>query len=193
MDKPGMFGEMLEKGQQTTVKTVKSVVSDVAGSVSGQLGINKEGSPDANLQSQAKTQKQTQNTSTQSAPSEPSGSQAASTAETMDLVREFYAPSNPNVQKLDPQAKEKDDVQTQAKLTKLRQELHQSEYYDPLIAYEKKKPEQQEESAAEKVEREKKEEQRKKMEFEQKKEKEKQDIATARAQRQVETNRGVAG
>ena len=180
-----MFGEMLEKGQQTTVKTVKSVVSSTASSVAGQLGIKPEASPDNS--GNAKTQ-----TSVQAKPqAEGSTSKAASTPETMDLVREFYAPSD-DAQKVNPADKQKDDLVAQQKLVKLRQELHQSTYYEPLIAYETKKP-QQEEGVAEKVEREKKEEQQKKMVLEEKKAKEKQDIATSRAQRAVEANRGVAG
>lgn len=186
----GMFGEMLEKGQQTTIKTVRTAVSDVSGSVGNQLGVKSEASPDAKGQAQS----QQQQTQGQNQPQpEPSSPQAQSSPETMDLVKEFYAPSSGDTPIVDPQAKQKDQVETQAKLAKLRQELHQTEYYEPLIAYETKKPQEEQESTAEKLDREKKEEEQTKMQLEEKKAKEQQDIATSRAQRAVEANRGVAG
>ncbi|MGA2911823.1 MAG: hypothetical protein ABSE17_04320 [Candidatus Levyibacteriota bacterium] len=184
MDKNGMFGEMLEKGQQTVGNTVKSAVSDVAGSVAGQVGIkNEKNSGQQKPQVQQPTQP----------PAENSAAQAASSQETMELVKEFYAPSD-DVQATTAKNSQQEQVETQAKLTKLRQELHQETYYEPLIAYEKKKPgQQEEEGAAERVEKQEKEEKQKKMELEQKKAKEEQDIATNRAQRATEANRGVAG
>jgi hypothetical protein len=188
MDKMGVFGEMLEKGQQTVQSTAKAAVSDVTNTVAGQIGVKPEASPDA----QGKTQVRPQN-QTQALPkTEPTVLQAASSSETLDLVKEFYAPSDdvqaPNAAR-NPQ---QEQAETQAKLAKLRQELHQSTYYDPLIAYETKKP-QEEEAVAEKVEREEKEEDREKIELQQKKAKDTQDIATSRAQRATEANRGVAG
>jgi len=190
-----MFGEMLEKGLQTGQKTVKSIASDVAGSVAGQVGIKNEASPDASGKTQNQGQANAQNKpqdQPQQPPAENATPQAASTPETMDLVKEFYAPSE-DVPPASAQDKQKEQVETQQKLVKLRQELHKETYYEPLIAYETKKPGQQEEAVAEKVEREEKEEEQKKMELEEKKAKEKQDIATSRAQRAVEANRGVSG
>ncbi|HUD04723.1 MAG TPA: hypothetical protein VMR59_01930 [Patescibacteria group bacterium] len=188
MDKAGMFGELLEQGQQTVQNTVKSAVSDVAGSVTSQLGVKPEASPDNQGKTQSQNQNQTQNTPKV----EPSILKAASSPETIDLVKEFYAPSQ-DVPPDSAQVKQQEQMETQQKLAKLRQELHQGEYYEPLIAYETKKPGREEEGAAEKVEREEKEEEQKKMELEEKKAKEKQDISTSRAQRAVEANRGVAG
>ena len=185
----GMFGEMLEKGQQTVQNTVKSAVSDVAGSVAGQVGVKPEASPDAQGKAQ---QAQNQNPAQTSTSAEPSVPQAASTPETKELVKEYYAPSSDLP--ADPAGvKQQEQAETQQKLAKLRQELHQSTYYDPLIAYETKKPGQGEEAVAEKVEREEKEDEQEKMELEQKKAKATQDIATSRAQRATEANRGVAG
>jgi hypothetical protein len=188
MDKAGMFGEMLEKGQQTVQNTVKSAVSDVAGTVVGQIGVKPEASPDAS----GKAQSQNQNQAQSSPKAEPSIPRAASTPETIDLVKEFYAPSDDN-QKVAPADKQQVDAQTQQKIAQLRQELHKGDYYDPLIAYETKKPGQEEDGAAERVEKQEKEEKQKKMELEEKKAKESKDIATLRAQRAVEANRGVAG
>jgi hypothetical protein len=186
----GMFGEMLEKGQQTVPKTVKSAVSDVAGSVAGQLGVKPEASPDA--QGKAQTQAQNQAQAQSQPPAENTIPQAASSPETKELVKEFYAPSDDSAP-ASPADKQKAQAEAQQKLAKLRQELHQSTYYEPLIAYEKKKPGQEEEGAAERVEKQEKEEEQKKMELEEKKAKESKDIATSRAQRAVEANRGVAG
>jgi len=42
MDKNGMFGELLEQGQQVVQNNVKTAVSDVAGTVAGQIGIQNE-------------------------------------------------------------------------------------------------------------------------------------------------------
>ena len=185
-----MFGEMLEKGQQTVQNTVKSAVSDVVGSLGNQLGVKPEASPDASGKTQNQNQTQAQ---VQSSPSsEPSIPQAASSPETIELVREFYAPSDDN-RKAAPADKQQVDAQTQQKIAQLRQELHQGEYYEPLIAYETKKPGQEEEGAAERVEKQEKEEEQKKMQLEDKKAKGDQDIATTRAKTAVEANRGVAG
>lgn len=184
-----MFGEMLEKGQQTVQNTVKSAVSDVAGSVAGQIGVKPEASPNTQGKTQSQAQNQTQNLSK----AEPAISQAASSPETMELVKEFYAPSD-DAQVASAQNPQQEQAVAQQKLAKLRQELHQETYYEPLIAYEKKKPGQQEaEGAAERVEKQEKEEEQKKMELEQKEAKKEQDIATSRAQRATEANRGVAG
>ncbi len=180
-----MLGELLEKGQRTTQNTVKSTVSSTASSVAGQLGVKPEMSPDNSGKTQAQSQTQAQPQAESSKP------QAASTPETIELVKEFYAPSQ-DLSKPLTDAQQKDQLETQQKLAKLRAELHQGTYYEPLIAYETKKP-QGEEAVAEKVEREKEEEEQKKMQLEEKKAKEKQDIATSRAQRAVEANRGVAG
>jgi hypothetical protein len=188
MDKNGMFGELLEQGQQVMQNTVKSAVSDVAGAAAGQIGIKNEKNS-----SQQKVQSQVQN-QTQAQPQQPTenvAAQAESSPETLDLVKEFYAPSD-DVQAVQANPVQ-EQAQTQAKLAKLRQELHQTEYYEPLIAYETKKPGQGEEATSEKLEREEKEEEQEKMVLEEKKAKEDQDIATTRAKTAVEANRGVAG
>ena len=196
MDKNGMFGEMLERGQQTVQKTVKSAVSDVAGSVGSQIGIKTEASPDAqgNAQNQGQTSAQAQNQQ----PGEVPQVQAASTEETKQFVKEFYAPSAEFPESLTPELAQKmqqdDQLKTQQKMANLRHELHKSEYYDPLIAHETKKPEEQEdENAAKRVEKQEQEEEQKKMELEEKKAKEDKDIATTRAQTKTEANRGAMG
>lgn len=182
-----MFGELLEQGQQTVQNTVKSTVSDVTNAVAGQIGIQDK----TNNNSQQKPQTQQQAQPQVQMPSESVTAQAESSPETMDLVKEFYAPSDgAQIAAANPA---QEQAETQAKLAKLRQELHGSEYYEPLIAYETKKPGQGEEATAEKLEREEKEEEQDKMVLDEKKAKEDQDIATSRAQRSIESNRGAAG
>jgi hypothetical protein len=182
---------MLEKGQHTAANAVKSAVSDVAGSVAGQIGVKTEASPDnqGGVQNQGQTNAQNQ---TQK-PTETSQVRAASTEETKQFVKEFYAPSVELPEETIQQAQQKDQLETQQKLANLRQELHKKGYYEPLIAYETKKPQEEEENTSEKLEREEKEEEQKKMELEEKKAQEKQDLAKTRAQTKVEANRGVAG
>jgi hypothetical protein len=198
MDKNGFFGEMLEKGQQTVQKTAKSAVSDVANSVAGQIGIGgkTESSPDA--QGQAQTQ-QGQSGGAQKQPqSEAPVVQAASTEDTKQFVKEFYAPSTDLPENLTPevtaQMQQKAQAEAAQKLANLRHELHKGQYYDPLIEHEtKSEKEEDEESAAKRVEKQEKEEEQKKMELEEKKAKDDQDIAKTRAQTKTEANRGVAG
>jgi hypothetical protein len=179
MDKNGMFGELLEQGQQTVQNTVKSTVSTVAGQIGVQNKTNNVHQPqDQSQQPQALQSSESANV------------EAASTPETMDLVKEFYAPSSDAQASVNPA---QEQAETQAKLAQLRQELHSAEYYEPLIAYETKKPGQGEEATAEKLEREEQEEEQEEMVLEQKKAKDDQDIATIRAQTAIESNRGAAG
>ncbi len=191
MDKNGFFGEMLEKGQQAVTSSVKTVASDVA----SQVGLKTEASPDA----QGAGQNQGQTTQTQQQPSgEATQVQAASTDETKQFVKEFYAPSVELPENLTPelqqQMQQKDQIESQQKLANLRHELHKSEYYDPLIAHETKKPEEEEdESAAKRVEKQEQEEEQEKMQLEEKKAKGDQDIAKTRAQTKTEANRGAMG
>jgi len=115
------------------------------------------------------------------------------------IVKEIYGIKKDEV----PPSKEQAAVQSNISKTKdeqkiqelraLAQRLHKETYYDPIIAYEKKKEGQGEEAKAEKPEREEKEEEQEKMQLEQKKAKDDQDIATTRAKTAVEANRGVAG
>jgi hypothetical protein len=197
MDKNGFFGEMLEKGQQAVTQGTKNVVSDVAGSVGGQIGIKTDASPDA--QGIAQNQGQTNTQNQQQPATEAPQVKAASTEDTLQFVKEFYAPStelpeNPTPE-MQQQMQQKDYVETQQKLVNLRHELHKNEYYDPLIAHETKKPEEEEadDSAAKRVEKQEQEEEQEKMELQEKKAKDDQDIATTRAQTKTEANRGAMG
>jgi hypothetical protein len=192
MDKNGIFGEMLEKGQQAVTNSVKTVASDVA----GQIGIKSEPSPDAPGQAQSQ---QTAGGSVQNQISEASAPQAASTDETIQFVKEFYAPSSELPDNLTPevtqQLQQKDQMESQQKLANLRHELHKGEYYDPLIAHETKKSDEEEEDdgAAKRVEKQEQEEEQEKMQLEEKKAKDDEDIAKTRAQTKTEANRGAMG
>ena len=77
-------------------------------------------------------------------------------------------------------------MQEKQKLAKLRQELHQTTYYEPTF----NPPKKQEERPAEKVEKEKKEEQ---MELQQKEAKKPPEIAVQRAQQKTESFPGASG
>lgn len=195
MDKNGIFGEMLERGQQTVASSVKTVASDVK----NQMGFGKsESSPDN--QGNPRSQGQQGNVQSQNQPlKEGSKPQAASTEETKLLVKEFYAPSSDIPENLPPetqqQMQQKDQIESQQKIANLRHELHKSGYYDPLIAYETKKEEGEEEddNAAKRVEKQEQEEEQEKMELQEKRAKEDQDIATTRAQTKTEANRGAMG
>ena len=190
MDKNGFFGEMLEKGQQTVTHSVKTVASDVA----SQIGIKTEASPDAQGVVQNQGQANTQNQPSGEAPAP----QAASTEATKQLVKDFYSPSSDLPENLTPemqqQMQQKDQMESQQKMANLRHELHKSEYYDPLIAHETRKPEEEEDkNAAKRVEKQEQEEEQKKMQLEEKQAKEDQDIAKTRAQTKTEANRGAMG
>jgi len=197
MDKIGFFGEMLEKGQQTVQKTAKSVVSDVSDSVAGQIGIGGKSESSPDNQGNAAGQAQTAGVQNQASTEAPMP-QAASTEDTKQLVKEFYAPSSDLPENLTPelsqQMQQKAQMEAQQKLANLRHELHRGEYYDPLIAHETKTEEQEEdESAAKRVEKQEQEEEQKKQQLDEKKAKEDDDIAKTRAQTKTEANRGAMG
>lgn len=169
MNPNDILGETIEKGQ----KTVKQVASATAGSVTGAVktavgqvaGDSKSGKDNVPSPDQQATSDKAQND---------------------ELVKELYAPSQPqNGQNL-PSAEPQSKTEEQAKLASIRQKLHDEVYYEPLIQGSKS----QEERPAEKVEREKKQE----MQNLQKKEAKKPaPIAVQRAQQTAEKFRGVSG
>jgi len=195
MDKNGIFGEILETGQQTA----KNTITSTANSVAGQLGIGGKSeavSPDNQGQAQAQ-QRQAGGVQNQP-PTEAPKPQAASTEDTKQFVKEFYAPSVDLPENLTPeltqQMEQKAQAETAQKLANLRHELHKGEYFDPLFAHEEKKEQEEDEgSAAKRVEKQEKEEEQKKMELEEKKAKDDEDIAKVRAQTKTEANRGAMG
>lgn len=173
MDPIGDIGQILEQGQQAAVNTVqqtaKNSVSDVSSSVKTQITGNNEGiagKPQALGQS--------------SLPLE-NGDFAK------EMVSDFYSPSSQNTQAVQ---ESQEQAQTNEKLSKVRQELkslHMEVYYNPLIAYENKKPE---ERPAESVERQKMEDLK---ELQLKEQQKAPPIAVKMAQTTTEVNRGVAG
>ncbi len=176
------FGEILEQGQQTALNTVKSAVSDTTNAVSGQIGIKNENNHTTvtnQNQNQPAVQAQGQ------LPNEAVAAQNLQNEETAEMVKDYYAPSTQAPQTPKPQTQE--EYETQQKLLKIRQELHERVYYDPLFAYEHKKQERPADVQAQE------EEQKKMAELEHKKEEKKLPLAVQRAQTSVEVNRGVSG
>lgn len=177
MDKAGVFGEILEQGQSLTDKTGKAVkkqiadtakaaVSQVAGSgtQADQPGQNQPPTADKNFVKDLygiKDKKQ------------PKSSQLKPPSQTSESSSE--------------EVQDQKKIEEQQKLAKLRQELHQTTYYEPLINPKKEKPE---ERPAEKVEQEKQEEQ---FELQQKEKEKPAPLAVKRAQTSTEINRGVSG
>ncbi len=107
--------------------------------------------------------------------------------ESREIVEDFYSPSRQTSQissPADDPSKQLESVR--AELMRLQRSLHQTEYYDPLFAYENKK--KQEEAAVEDQEEEKN-----KMDELSLAEKKKQDLAKFRAERSTEIKGGPAG
>lgn len=174
MNPNDVLGEILEKGQSVVQKTgkavadsatgaVKTAVNQVVGDSGNQAGVNETNATVSDNQ-QVVSDK----------------------AQNDELVKELYAPSQPqNGQNLSP-VEPQSESEEQARLASVRQKLHDEVYYLPLIHGKKA----QEERPAEKVEKEKKQE----MQDLQKKEAKKPaPIAVQRAQQSAEKFRGVSG
>jgi hypothetical protein len=167
MDKHGMLGELLEKGQGAA-DSVKKSVSDTAKAAATQvtgIGGDKPG--------QNKT---------------PSVDK--------DFVKDLYGVKDETqVQSDSPdqavaseqeQVKEQKKAEDQQEIARLRNKLHQETYYEPLV----NPPKEEEERPAEKIEKEKKIEEQ---ELQQKEAEKPAPLAVKRAQTSTETNRGVSG
>lgn len=123
----GFFGELIEKGQNTTNTTV----SDLSTSVQGQIGVKREPKAATNNQ-RSQTVPQNQQTSL-----EPSQSldDAGERERVQEMVQDFYAPSDStlkaqsNQDDLDAQQKL---VRSRAELQKLFQNRHDEEYFIPF-------------------------------------------------------------
>lgn len=172
MDKNGNLGQILEQGKSG----VTSTVTDVSQSVKNQL-IGEESSPDNSTQTQNPNQNLPQS--------------LESPDMTKEVVKDFYAPSQdlPNTASeaqndSDKLAKVRRDLQEQKQLG---YELHKSTYYDPLFAYEQKKPEPTKAQEQEEDKREKMQE----LAIKQKKKND--DISIQIAQTKTEANPGVMG
>ena len=186
MDKNSIIGEVLEKGQNAVANTMSNTAtntaSDISQTVSEQLGFKSKTSQTQNVnQTQAFSNQQNL----------PQNPQAEVSDNTREIVDDFYSPSdntNSNSSSNNSQNTTlSSEPQIQAKLAKVRQELHKEVYYDPLIAYEQKK---QEPTKAEVMEQ---AESQKMQELAISQQKQNADIATTRAKIAVEANRGVAG
>jgi len=179
MDPIGDIGQILEQGQQAAANTVqntaKNTVSDVSSSVKTQITGNNEGIA-------GKSQALSQGSAV-----EPSAQLLQNGDFAKEMVSDFYSPSSQNTQAV---LEGQEQAQTNEKLSKVRQELknlHMEVYYNPLTAYENKKPE---ERPAESVERQKMEDLK---ELQLKEQQKAPPIAVKMAQTTTEVNRGVAG
>lgn len=177
MDKNGQIGELLEKGQTTVTNTVQDTANTVKTQIiGGQNNSQIPSNPNIDLSHQVE------------------GVQAGNTDFTRQAVNNFYSPSE-GAQPNPTQVSETDDQ----KLARLRQELdgekqkhkelHDDVYYKPLTAYEQRQGVGQE-RPAEAAEVEKQHDLQEHVEKQAKKD---EDIATQRAQRQVEIKGGVSG
>lgn len=172
MDKNGVLGEILEKGQSAVQKTGKTAADSAKSAVKTAVG-------------------QVAGDSNQPGPNEINGAvsdnqTASDKAQNDEFVKELYAPSKPQNSQ-NTEDNQRAQTEEQAKLAGVRQKLHDEVYYQPLIQGQKAR---QEERPAEKVEREKKQE----MQDLQKKETKKPGpIAVQRAQQTAEKFRGVSG
>lgn len=180
MDKPGgLVGEFIEKGQKTT----SNVVSDIADSVSEQVGVAKPTSQQQAAGSSSGQVGQSQQ--------DPNAQGAEVSEATKEIVEDFYAPSDKNPNTLQSSSQNQNPTtDTQDKLARVRQELlqqHTSEYYDPLFAYENKKPEA---TKADVIEQ---EDYKKMQELALDQQKKNEDIALVNAKTAVEAHRGAAG
>jgi len=172
MDTNNVLGELLEQGQSMAQKTGKAVADSAAGAVktavSQVTGVNS---------AQAGT-----NEGNAAPTDQPSASDKAQTDE---LVKELYAPSNPQAAQ-DPVDKQQVEQDAQVKLQSIRQKLHQEVYYEPLV----NPARQEEERPAEKVEREKQQELQ---DLQQKEAKKPAPIGVQMAQQSAEKFRGASG
>jgi uncharacterized protein YjbJ (UPF0337 family) len=177
MDKNGILGEVLEKGQSIVQKTGKAAADSATGAVKTAAG---QIVGDSSSQTGADETRSTVSDNQQSADDK---------VQVEELVKDLYAPSKPqNTQNLqDPSlVKSQSKPEEQAKLASVRQKLHDEVYYDPLVN--PAKP--QEERPAEKVENEKKQEM---TDLQQKEAKKPAPVAVQRAQQTAEKFRGVSG
>lgn len=172
MDKTGMFGEILEQGQ-SAAKSVKKQIADTAKAAASQVagcGVkadlpdqNQPPGVDKNFVKDLYGIKDAKKATSSQKPTETQSADASKSV---------------------PQDQKK--LEEKQKLAKLRQELHQTTYYEPLIHPKKEKPE---ERPAEKLEQEEKKEE---FELEQKKAKEPPPLVK-KAQQRVEKFPGASG
>ena len=178
MDNNSAFGQLLEKGQSTATNTFSDVTNSLKSQVFG----------DQNTQ----TQQPALNTIPNNQPEVSNQQLQDSQDQTRDMVRDFYAPGDdaaigqsiplPNDE--ERLAKTRQELQVQKQKYN---DLHREVYYDPLFAYEQKKPEPT------KAEEQEEEKQDKMQELAQSQAKKDQDIALQRQQTKTETSPGTIG
>lgn len=179
MDTPNIqLGELIEKGQNTATGALKSTVSDISDSVSGQIGIKNEPTTQAQTQVQSQPQDQT---------GQQGESAQIQTERTKEMVKDFYSPSG-DISQNNPQVGVIEDQQLAQVRQKLYQEQHNETYYDPLFAYEHNL--NKTESKTDELEREKKQEM---LDLEQSQADKPPPLVVQRAQTHIESGPGIAG
>ncbi|OGH05221.1 MAG: hypothetical protein A2W22_01205 [Candidatus Levybacteria bacterium RBG_16_35_11] len=173
MDKAGMMGEILEKGQ-SAVKTVKKQVTDTAKAAVSQVA------GDSTIDQASPTQVGKVDENFVKDLYGIKDKPIATGQKNQPQVTNQNQPASPS------QAQEVKKAEDKQKLAKLRQELHMKTYFEPTFNPPKQKPE---ERPAEKVEQEKKEE---KIELHEK-EKKKPPPIVQKAQQRVEKFPGASG
>jgi hypothetical protein len=180
MDPVQSVGELIEQGQNSTANTVKAGVTDVKKTVQDQVGLKNETSSQASTSVQNQAQQ----------PQESLQVSSDNNDRTKEVVRDFYSPSDDNMQQPTPQKQEQLD--TDQRLSQVRQRLYQEQhnevYYQPLISYEHNQ--QRVESTSEKLENEKRQEMQ---DLQVKQANSPPPLAVTRAQTSTEINRGIAG
>lgn len=182
MNNTGLLGEALEQGVSLVKQTGKQLAQVPKSFVQG-----------AASQVTGKTiQSQNGKTAPVPAPQAEKSPQIDPKAleQTKEFVDDLYAPTHQNGNHQNPQqalqSADQKSFEDKQKIEKLRQELHNTVYYQPLI-----NPRRQEElRPAEKVEEEKKKEM---MELQEKEQKKPQPLSVMREQNKAEMFRGASG
>ncbi|OGH02630.1 MAG: hypothetical protein A2798_03255 [Candidatus Levybacteria bacterium RIFCSPHIGHO2_01_FULL_37_17] len=170
MDKNSNFGQLFEQGKAAMDDSASSVVDTTKKQILGNKAQNSQSPTAPNIQNKEV--------------------QAQLSEDAREIVKDFYEPSSTSQ---DNQVPSQDD--SQEKLAKVRKELqqfqnslHQTNYYEPLFAYEKKKKEKRQA-----VEQEEAVVEQKKMTELNQQQRKKEDLARFRAQRSVEIKGGIVG
>lgn len=177
MDTNNLIGEFLEKGKSAASTTVNQTVSDIAGSVASQVGIN-------NVLSKS---------SSQAVQADHAGGSAGESVSapianefTNEMVKDFYAPS---VQR--QPLNQSEEEMTQQRIAQVRQKIlqerHNDVYFNAINSADV--PKQREERPAEKAERQQMED----LHMDQKNKPSELPIAQLRGMTHIETAPGTVG
>lgn len=167
MDTNSTFGQLFEQGKAAVDDSSKNVLATTKNQV---LGNTQNAQKQPNLQSQEV--------------------QSQLSEQSREIIKDFYEPSQPGAQASESENKEESLARVRSELQRLQQDMHQTNYVEPLFSYEQKyKNQAQQQQVAQQEE----EEQQDKMVDLQTAKRKQQDLAEFRAQRNVEIKGTVAG